>query len=64
MIIHSGGTDTRHRDIITRDIGVLEVVKVGTSKVLKTLGNLNHPFEETHGGNRRPVGTSVIGVLS
>jgi hypothetical protein len=38
VIVHSGDPDTRHRYIGTREIGVSEVVKVGTSEVSKMRG--------------------------
>jgi hypothetical protein len=37
-IVHSRDPGTRHRDIDIREIGVPEVVKVGTSEVSKTRG--------------------------
>ena len=37
-IVHSGDPGTRHRDISVQEIGVPEVVKVGTSEVSKTRG--------------------------
>jgi hypothetical protein len=36
VIVHSGDSGTRHRDIGAREIRFPEVVKIGTSKVSKT----------------------------
>jgi hypothetical protein len=40
VIVHSGDPGTRHRDIDAREIGVPEVVKIGTSEVSKTRGEI------------------------
>jgi hypothetical protein len=53
-----------HRDIGTRDIGILEVEKVGAFQVPKQRNDLDRPFVQTRGGNREPVGISATGVLS
>jgi hypothetical protein len=53
-----------HRDIGTRDIGVLEVENVGAFQAPKQRNDLDRPFVQTRGGNREPVGISATGVLS
>jgi hypothetical protein len=43
-----------HWDIGTREIGILEVVRFGTSEVSKHREDQNQPLAETHGGDRVP----------
>jgi hypothetical protein len=46
-----------HRDIDTREIGILEVVRTETSQVSKHRSDLDRPLVETRGGDRAPIGT-------
>jgi hypothetical protein len=53
VIVHFGDPSTRHRDIGAREIGVPEVVKVGTSEVSKTRGVIRTIHQRrTRGSNR------------
>jgi hypothetical protein len=50
-----------HRDIDTREIRILEVVRIETSQVSKHREDLDRPLAETRGRDRARVGISGIG---
>jgi hypothetical protein len=63
-IVHSRDPGTRHRDIGTREIGVPEVMKVGTSEVSKTRGVIRTVHQRrTRGSNRSHRGKSRQEVI-